>query len=80
MGMNWGYVHKEKVDKQNPIKKRYWWSKKFKERIRVILPCQTSLPLLLSHSLGRCKIHNLTKYYDVAMVWRVGYASIRDHT
>ena len=26
------------------------------------------------------KILNLTKYYDVAMVWCLGYASIQDHT
>ena len=43
-------------------------------------PCKTSLPLLLFHSLGRCEIYNLTKYYDIAMVWYLGYASIRDHT
>ena len=30
--------------------------------------------------LADVQIHNLTKYYDVAMVWFLGYASIRDHT
>ena len=48
-----GILHKEKVGKQNSIKKALWVVVKLKERIRVIFHCQTSLPLLLSHSLGR---------------------------
>ena len=82
--MNWRHVHKEKVDKQNlalligQLIKHYII--KFEERIRVLFPYQTSLSLSLSHTLGLCKIHHQTKYYDVAMVWCLGYASIRDRT
>mgnify|MGYP001803983307 CR=1 FL=1 len=31
MGMNWRYVHEEKVDKQKSIKKVLWLVKKFKK-------------------------------------------------
>ena len=79
MGMNWRYVHKEKVGKQNPIKKALWAVMMFKETPRVIFFLAKLQSLLLSHSLGQRVIHDLTKYYDVAVVWCLGYASIHDH-
>ena len=78
MGMNWRYVHKEKVDKPNSNSIMGGHIVQGKNQSNFPLPNFT--PTFTFRSLGWGKIHNLTKYYDVAMVWDLGYASIWDYT
>ena len=87
MGMNWRYVHKENVDKQNPIEKALWvviymsllYMYVLQDKNQKNFPLPNFTPAS-TFPYFRCTIHNLTKYYDVAVVWCLGYASIWCHT